>query len=237
MTIDQSTVIGWIAAHGVALLVGGVVLLVFYRYATPAIHRVVMGILKAQQATLTTGGAPADELRKRAVTLEDLLGKVLRALVTAAFVALILSVFDLWPLVAGLGLIAAALTLAGQSIVLDYLMGILILFEGQYFKGDWISVAGGPNIIEGEVEEVGLRRTVLRDAAGVVHSVSNGTIRVSSNLTRVYAIATVEVQILRTSDVDRVIALVDEIGREMAADPALEGAGSSSRRTSRRSRR
>ena len=46
----------------------------------------------------------------------------------------------------------AALTLAGQSVILDYIMGVLILVEGQYFKGDTISV--GP--IEGTVEEVGL---------------------------------------------------------------------------------
>ena len=46
----------------------GLVLLVLtYRLAKPLIHKLVVAILKAQQATLDGGGAPAEELRKRAV--------------------------------------------------------------------------------------------------------------------------------------------------------------------------
>ncbi len=69
-------------------------------------------------------------------------------------------------MLAGLVVVLAALTLAGQSIVLDYLMGLLILAEGQYYKGDWIAVG----TVEGTVEEVGIRRTIVRDASGTVHS-------------------------------------------------------------------
>jgi small conductance mechanosensitive channel len=94
-------------------------------------------------------------------------------------------------------------------------MGILILLEGQYFKGDWISVSG----VEGEVEEVGLRRTVVRDASGTVHSISNREVRISSNLTRGHAVIRVEVLVPRGADVDRAIDVVDRVGREMAADP------------------
>ena len=130
-------------------------------------------------------------------------------------ILLVLSVFDLWPILAGLGLIAAALTIAGQAIILDYLMGILILVEGQYYNGDWISIDGPNAIIEGEVEEVGLRRTVIRDTAGVVHSISNGLIRISSNWTRVYAVASVQVHVLHAQDLDPALALVERVGREM----------------------
>jgi small-conductance mechanosensitive channel len=136
-----------------------------------------------------------------------------------AIVLVIFAVFNLWPLVAGLGIVAAALTLAGQSIVLDYLMGILILVEGQYFKGDTIRIG----TVEGEVEEVGLRRTILRDASGTVHSVSNGEIRLSSNLTRLYAVMRVDVTIVRAEDLDRAIQVIDRVGREMFADPAWRG--------------
>jgi small conductance mechanosensitive channel len=66
-------------------------------------------------------------------------------------------------------------------------MGTLILLEGQYYTGDTIAAAG----VEGLVEEVGLRRTVIRDMSGTVHSISNGQIRTSSNLTRIHAMAVV----------------------------------------------
>lgn len=74
--------------------------------------------------------------------------------------------------------------------------------------------------IDGAVEEVGLRRMVLRDTQGTVHSVSNGTIRVSSNLTRIYAVTMVDIEGVRHRDVAAVIAIMDRAGKEMAADPA-----------------
>jgi len=72
--------------------------------------------------------------------------------------------------------------------------------------------------IEGEVEEVGLRRTVIRDNNGVVHSVSNGVIRVASNMTRIYGVATVEILVLRAHDIDQAYAVVNRVCDEMAAD-------------------
>ena len=218
--MSLNELLGWIVSHGLALLVGGAILFAIYRFALGMIHRVVMGVLQVQHATLQ-GSDPAEEQQKRAVTLEIVLGKLIRAGFLVALVILVLGVFELWELLAGLGLVAAALTLAGQAIVLDYLMGILILVEGPFYKGDWISVQATPGaVVEGEVDEIGLRRTTLRDGLGALHSVSNGLIRVASNLTRVYSIASVDVQILRPQDLDRAIAVAGRVGRELGDDPA-----------------
>src|SRR6188474_1955259 len=174
MTLSELS--SWIVSHGLAL---------------------VTGLLHVQYTALAAE-TPADELRKRESTLKEVLGKLIRAGFLIALVVLVLGVFDLLGVLAGLGLLAAALTLAGQAIVLDYLMGILILVEGPYYKGDWISVAAAPwSVVEGEVDEIGLRRTTIRDGLGALHSVSNGLIRVSTNLTRLYSVAAVDVQILR----------------------------------------
>jgi moderate conductance mechanosensitive channel len=177
-------------------------------------------VLNAQQRTLDAGGEPAEEVRKRASTLEAILNRIIKLILLALLVMLVLSVFDLWPMLTGLGLVAAALTLAGQAIILDYLMGILILAEGQYFNGDWISVDGPNGPLDGEVEEIGLRRTVLRNAQGVVHSVSNGLIRSPSNMTRVCSMATTEITILRGADLEKAIEISNRVGAELAADPA-----------------
>ena len=98
-------------------------------------------------------------------------------------------------------------------------MGFLILVEGPYFKGDWVKV-GAPGGVEGEVEEIGLRRTVLRDGMGSMHAVSNGLIRQSSNVTRVFSVATVEIAVPQAGDLDRVIEAVVRVTREMREDPA-----------------
>jgi moderate conductance mechanosensitive channel len=216
---QANAIISWMTSHLPGLVLGAIVIFVLYRLAKPAIHRVVLRLLQAQQSTTDGGSAPPEELSKRAATLEDLLGKVVRAIVFIAVVALVLSVFELWPLLAGLGLIAAALTLAGQDIVLDYLMGFLILVEGQYYKGDWIAVRGPLGAVEGEVEDIGMRRTTMRDATGTVHSVSNGLIRLSSNLTRVYSVASAEVTVLRPQELDRAIEVARGVATDLASDP------------------
>jgi small-conductance mechanosensitive channel len=218
--VDFNEAIRWLASRGVALLVGAVILLVVYRVARPAIHRVVPTILRAQAAHLPAGSESSDEVNKRAVTIEDLLAKLLRMGVLAGLVALVLAVFDLWSLLAGIALIFAAVMVASKEVVLDYVMGFLILVEGPYFKGDWISVGGQPGGVEGEVQEIGLRRTVLRDNLGAVHSVSNGLIRESANLTRVFSVAVVEFSVLRAQDLEHAIEIAARVAHEMHEDPA-----------------
>ena len=205
----------WLQAHGLALAFWAIVLFLLYHFARPLIHRMLVGLFKAQAATLGTEEGQAAELDKRVKTLEELLSKLLRAGVLFAGILVFIGLFDMWPVFAGLGIVAAALTLAGQSIVLDYLMGFLILVEGQYYVGDVVNVGG----IEGTVEEVGLRRTILRDPSGTVHSVSNGQIRVSANFTRIYASAVVDIQGIRDEDVERAIDVMHRCGTELAADP------------------
>lgn len=207
--------VAWFEAHGLAVLFWAVLLLVVYRFARPLIHRLLVGVFRAQEATLGSEDAQKTELTKRVRTLEDLLSKALRLGVVLAGILVLIGLFDLWPVLAGLGIVVAALTLAGQSIVLDYLMGVLILVEGQYNVGDVVNVGG----VEGTVEEVGFRRTTLRDSSGTVHSISNGLIRTSANLTRIYASAVVDIQGIRDADVERAIAAMSLVGADLAADP------------------
>jgi len=208
------TFVAWLEAHGLLLLVVVAGLLVCDRVRRPRLHGLIVRLFTAQAAARPGQTETAIETEKRIETVEDLVAKLLRFGVVLALILVIFAAFDLWPLIAGLGIVAAAITLAGQSIVLDYLMGVLILVEGQYFKGDIIVVTG----IEGTVEEVGLRRTVIRDNRGIVHSISNGLIRQSSNMTRTYAIAMVFIEGIPEADVDRAIEVLDQVGRDFRVD-------------------
>jgi small-conductance mechanosensitive channel len=223
-TFDPSDVDGLVAflrENWFVIAFWGVVLVVGYRLARPLVHRVTVRVMRS-----TAGHVDADlaelsaaEAEKRAATIEDLVSKLLRLTIIVVGFLIVLALFDLLPVIAGLGIVFAAITLAGQSIVLDYLMGFLILVEGQYFIGDWISVGG----VEGSVEEITLRRTVIRDATGTVHSVSNGVIRTSSNLTRLYAGLNVDVVVPYDTDIDRASEVVGRVGREMFEDPEWSG--------------
>jgi moderate conductance mechanosensitive channel len=217
LTPEVNSFVTWLRDNAAALVLVSVFLLLVYRGARPLIHRVLLRVVAAQR--LAAGDEPAHELEiaRRVETIEDLLNKGVRLILVAAVVTLVLGIFDLWPLLAGLGLVIAAIAFAGQAVILDLIMGILILVEGQYFKGDIVSV----NMIEGTVEEVGLRRTVIRDARGTLHSISNGLIRSSSNLSRTFAIATVDIDGVADRDVDAVIEVFNAVGQEMASDEEL----------------
>ncbi len=217
LTEGTDALVAWLSTNGIALAIVAIVLLLVYRWARPAIHRVLVNVMHAQATTLGDDAARKVEIDKRVTTLEDLLAKLLRGAVVGALIVVVLGIFDLWSVLTGLGLALAAITLAGQAIVLDYLMGILILVEGQYFKGDIVRVG----IVEGTVEEVGLRRTLIRDPRGTLHSVSNGEIRTSSNRTRSYAMAAVQIDGIADGDVERAIIVLDEVGRAISDDPEL----------------
>jgi small conductance mechanosensitive channel len=217
--MDLNEIIRWVVSRGVSLLIGGAVILLLYRGGVSLVHRIVPSVLRTQAAHLPTGSTLSAEVDKRIATIEDLLIRLLRLSAVALLGALVLAVFDLWSILAGIVLIVVALLFATQDVVLDYVMGFLILVEGPYFKGDWVKV-GAPGGVEGEVEEIGLRRTVLRDGMGSVHAVSNGLIRQSSNVTRVFSVATVEIAIPQARDLDRAIEAVARVAREMREDEA-----------------
>src|SRR3970282_1876949 len=98
------------------------------------------------------------------------------------------------------GITGLALALGAQALVRDTINGMFILFEDQYRKGDVVRIAD----ITGAVEEITLRRTLVRDQDGVLHSVPNGSISVVSNFTRDYAQVNLEVRVAYGEDLSRV---------------------------------
>ena len=148
---------------------GMAVLLVIYRVGLSAIHRLVPTVINAQAAHLPSGSSSAEEVGKRIGTIVILLQKLLRLVVLAGLVVVALAVFELWGILAVIVLVVVAVVFATRDVVLDYVMGFLNLVEGPFFKGDYVTVGGHPGI-EGVVEELGLRRTVLRDAMGRLYT-------------------------------------------------------------------
>jgi moderate conductance mechanosensitive channel len=109
--------------------------------------------------------------------------------------------------------VGAALGFGAQQLVRDYLNGILILGENPFSVGDFVAIAG----IRGTVEEVGLRRTVVRDNDGVVHSVPNGEILVASNFTRTFARVNERFAVAAGTDIARATAVLDDACTALAA--------------------
>ncbi len=198
----------------VLILITAGLLIVLFTSASRIVHATVPRMLDAGSEDLEDGGVQATELAKRLETLEGLTTSVLRLIAVSGLGLIFIGIFGLWSLLTGVALFLAAVTLAGQSIVLDYLMGVFIVIEGTFFKGDNILF----NQLRGDVEDVGLRRTVIRGPDGTVHSISNGELRVVSNRTRIFASAEVQVRGIREEDLEAIIRIAERVGAEVATD-------------------
>ncbi len=85
--------------------------------------------------------------------------------IKAGFVFLgAVTILQIWgievaPILAGLGLFGVAVALGAQDLFKNLIAGILIIAEQRFRKGDWILVEG---VVEGTVEAIGFRSTVVR---------------------------------------------------------------------------
>jgi len=161
---------------------------------------------------LKGGGAPP-EAEKKVHTLQPLFHQIWRYLVLAFALLLILSQagVQLGPLLATAGIAGIAIGFGAQRLVRDLITGFLLLVEDQYSVGDYITVGK----FTGIVEEVGLRVTRLRDFNGDLHIIPNGNIENVTNHARGAVRAWVEVKIPYEADLDRAIAVLEELAEEL----------------------
>ena len=122
---------------------------------------------------------------------------------------------NMGPLLASAGIVGLAIGFGAQTLVRDFINGFLILVENQYDIGDTVKIAG----VQGTVEAMTLRRTVLRDDNGALHTVPSSEIKVVSNLTRDWTQLPLHISVAYGADSDRVIQLLNEVGEEVANDP------------------
>ena len=220
--MDTSAVLDWLQSNLLTLVIVGGILILTYHYSGPVVHKLVRRTLGTTEGEFTGSGVDDVELEKRSATIETLATSLLRLAIVAIGVFVLAGITGgAWILVL-IGLFLAGIAIAGQSIVLDYLMGILIIVEGQFFQGDNIEL--GNLSWKGTVEAVGLRRTVVRAVDGTVYSISNGELRLVANRTRIYAAAEVRVKGIRQGDLRRVVEIMDRVGQEVAAEPAFADA-------------
>ncbi|MGB3693966.1 MAG: mechanosensitive ion channel family protein [Spirulinaceae cyanobacterium] len=121
---------------------------------------------------------------------------------------------DIAPLLAGAGIIGVALSFASQNIIKDALNGFFIILEDQFAVGDVITVGD----VGGLVENMNLRITQLRDAEGRLITVPNSEIKIVANHSNGWSRADVSLPISYRTDVDKAIAIVNQVAQDMDAD-------------------
>lgn len=167
--------------------------------------------------TKAAEGQSEEEVRKRADTLAAVLLTTAQVFIIAIAAFIILSEFvNITPFLAGASVAGVAIGFGAQYLVRDLIAGFFIVMENQYRVGDVVNVAG----IGGLVEEINLRRTVLRDLDGTVHTIPNGEIKAASNLTKGYSRVNLNISVAYDTDLDRAISVVNRVCTEISEDPA-----------------
>jgi moderate conductance mechanosensitive channel len=122
---------------------------------------------------------------------------------------------NIGPLLASAGIAGLAIGFGAQTLVKDVINGFFILIENQYDIGDVVKLGG----VQGAVESLTLRRTILRDADGTVHTIPNSEIKIVSNQTRDWTQLAMHVSVDYKEESDRVVKLLKEVGNELRNEP------------------
>ena len=75
-----------------------------------------------------------------------------------------------------------------------------------------VQIAG----IWGLVEEVNLRRTVMRDLDGAVHSIPNGEVKTASNYTKEWSRVNLNIPVAYGEDLENVMEVINRVGKKLA---------------------
>jgi len=204
--------IPWLLNHGSKIL--GIVLaaIIINSVGHFFIERAVRRMVTIRQ----TGTHEAE--KKREDTLISVFSGTLRITVwlTAALMITAETGLNIGPMLATAGVAGLALGFGAQYLIRDVISGLFIIFENQYRVGDVLCTGGTCGL----VEDINLRLTILRDMDGTVHHIPNGEIHVASNLSKDYSRVNLNIGIGYNSDLEKVISVVNKVGKELAEDPA-----------------
>jgi len=208
--MDWAAVWDWFLAHGIRILiilaVGALLWFILRTVLRPIVRRTMV----------RTKGESAKGVAKRHETLVGILTGTGRVAIVIIVLLLILSELeiDIGPVLAGFGIAGIAVGFGAQYLIRDLIAGVFIIMENQYRVGDVVSVCD----IKGKVEDITLRKTVLRDLDGIVHHVPNGEIRVAGNYSRHYARVNLNFSVAYGTDLDHAISVMNRVGQDLAED-------------------
>jgi len=220
-TVDRFSSEWWLTV-GISLALILIVAVVVNVIARRYVHRL------DHRASELADGTERERLRqaRRRATVAHLLLSTFQLVVWTVVVLIILTSIgvNLGPLLATAGIAGVALGFGAQTIVKDTLSGFFILAENQYDVGDTVELQTSANPVSGTVEALTLRITTIRAFDGTLNIVPNGNIQVTSNKTRGWGRAIVDLRLPYDQDVEKVRDFLTELFDELQETPPFAGA-------------
>ena len=167
-------------------------------------------------ASSQTRGAQAREQQSRAMA--EQIYRVASGFIWAAAILCVLAELGVNVLPAVIVIAAAilAIGIGARSLVADVVAGLAIVFEDQFAVGETIQAGD----VAGKVEQLTLRRTVVRDARGALVTLGNSEIRSVANVSRDWSAATVDITVAAEEPLERALQILETASSGLRADPA-----------------
>lgn len=198
----------------ISIIVVVIVAIIVLRVLRSFVQNIVERVLAANDQT-------PRELQQKAQTLANVIESAGRfvVLIIAGMMVLSNLGLEIAPLLASAGIAGLAVGLGAQSLIKDTINGFFILIENQYAVGDVVAVGA----VSGTVEEVSLRRTVLRAVNGAQVVIPNGEIRTVENQSKGWSRAVIDIETATNVDDARVLVLLHELLDTIQSDPLIGG--------------
>lgn len=162
--------------------------------------------------------------RMRLLTLLGVVKDTLRLVILGLAILILLSTIgiNITPVLTSLGIVGLALSLGAQTLIKDYIGGILVLLENQYIVGELVTLPTGSGTASGTVEKITMRATWVRDVNGQLHIVPNGDVRLSSNASRGWSLAVVNLNVDFDTDIAKAAQALEGGLQRFAEDPQAQ---------------
>jgi len=201
----------WLIDHGIKIAIILVIAYVLQKVGRVFIEKII------RKTVISNHFLTKEAEEKRENTLIKIFSGTFKVGLWIVAIMMILSEtgINIGPLLAGAGIVGLAFGFGGQYLIRDVISGLFIILENQYRVGDVVCLDGTCGL----VEDITLRMTILRDLDGTVHHVPNGVINKASNLSKFFARINLNIGVSYNANLEKVIEVVNRVGREMAEDP------------------
>lgn len=201
----------WNNEHGRRVL-SIIILMILVMFIAPPFTRKLVKFMTLKRES--------NEIIKRIRTTTQLFMKFTIVVVMVLGFLEILKEFqiDIGPMLTGAGIFGVALGFAGQNILKDLLAGLFLIVDEQIRVGDFVKVAG----ISGTVEEISLRKMILRDFSGNVLYVPNSKVDVVINMTREFSRYVLDIPVPYKADFNNVVKLLADVDKEIRVDEKFQ---------------
>ncbi len=146
------------------------------------------------------------------VKRQNTISKVLMSLIRyATYIICIIVILGIWkvnvmPALAGLGIVGLVVGLGAQKLISDFVAGLFIVFEHHFDVGDTIIVGD----FKGEVIDIGLKTTQIKDWRGRVKIIANGELSDIINDSLYNTVFDISVSISYGENIAKVREIIDK---------------------------